>query len=272
MTELAKKAASYIQRQSDLTPSIAIALGSGLGPLADEIENAQHIPYTDIPGFPQCSVSGHGNSLTIGKLLGHNVVCLQGRAHYYEGMDNSIPKTMVRTLRLLGAQTYLATNASGSLNAEVVPGNLVMLNDHINFQFNNPLVGPNDDDFGPRFIGLEQLYNKTLRQDFNTLAQELNIPFSEGVYMGVLGPCFETPAEIRAFRMLGADIVGMSTIPEVLCAHHCGMTVGAIAVVTNLAAGMADQVLSHDITLAGAKLGTDNLIRLIKAYLTKHKA
>ncbi len=268
MTTAAKTAAEYIQQKiQGITPEFAITLGSGLSPLAKEIDNPIILPYTDIPGFPECTIHGHEGRLIIGKLQGVNVVCLDGRVHYYEGINYDAPKTMTRTMKLLGCHSYIATNSSGSLRAETPPGHIVIINDHINFQFHNPLVGPNEDNFGPRFLGMENTYNPELRQQFLTTAKELNIPIDQGVYMGVLGPTFETPAEIRMFRLLGAEVIGMSTIPEVICAHHGGLKVAVVSVITNLAAGMSEQNLSHEVTLAGAKQGSANLIALMRAFL-----
>jgi xanthosine phosphorylase len=264
MTEQSSQAAQYIQQiAGDLQPKIALVLGSGLGPLADEITNAVRIPYTDIPGFPPCTVAGHGGELILGHFNGTPIACLFGRTHYYEGINHALPKTMTRCMKLLGCHTFISTNASGSLREDVPPGSLVVINDHINFNFNNPLVGPNDDEFGPRFIGMEDIYNSELRQQIHSCAKTLNCKLHEGVYFGVLGPSFETPAEIRAFKLLGAEVIGMSTIPEVLCAHHCGMKVAVIAVISNFAAGMTSQNLSHDVTLQGAKLGEQQLIQLL---------
>lgn len=265
-------AVNYIREQldDDFSPVLGLVLGSGLGVLADEIENAVKISYDDIPGFFSCSVTGHGGYLHLGTLSGVKVACLQGRAHYYEGADATDILTPIRVLKALGCDTLISTNASGSLREEVGPGSLVLVNDHINFQFNCPLVGQNDDEFGPRFIGMEDAYDEGLRNTFKQLAKDNAIAISEGVYFGVLGPCFETPAEIRAYRMLGGDLVGMSTIPGVVAARHCGMRVGVIAVITNMAAGMAPVKLSHDVTLEGAKLGADNLIKLMRAFLAQY--
>jgi xanthosine phosphorylase len=264
-----QQAVEYInERSNNFSPKLGLVLGSGLGVLANDIENPIAISYDDIPGFFNCSVAGHGGHLYLGMLKGVPVACLQGRAHFYEGISHDDVLTPMRTLRMLGCDTLISTNASGSLREEVTPGNLVLVKDHINFQFNNPLVGKNNDAFGPRFIGMEDTYDLEIRETFKRLAGELDISITEGVYFGVLGPSFETPAEIHAFKMLGGDLVGMSTIPEVLAARHCGMKVAVIAVITNMGAGMSSQKLSHDVTLAGAKLGADNLIRLVNAYLT----
>lgn len=268
MTEQAKQAAALITNKNrGFIPTVGIILGSGLGVLADQIQDAQTYKYDDLPGFLGDHVEGHKGNLITGYLNNVPVACLQGRAHFFQGVDSNVMKTMIRTLKVLGCKTLIVTNASGSMNKEVGPGSLVLLKDHINLQFNNPLVGPNEDDFGPRFVGLENLYHPALRADMLRTANNLNIPLTEGVYVGVLGPTFETPSEIKAYRHLGGDVVGMSTIPDVLIAHHCGMHVVAIATVTNYAAGMADQVLSHDITLEGAKLGREKLVKLIHAFL-----
>ena len=270
MTDAAKQSYQYIsQKIQHLNPQIAIALGSGLSPLASEIENPICLPYKDIPGFPECTIAGHEGQLIIGTLQGIDVICLDGRIHYYEGINYDAPKVMTRTMKLLGCHSYIATNSSGSLRHETPPGHIVIVNDHINFQFNNPLVGPNDDEFGPRFLGMETIYNTQLRNRFLQAADELSIPVAEGVYLGVLGPTFETPAEIRMFRAMGGDVIGMSTIPEVICAHHCGLKIAVVAVITNLGAGMSDQQLSHDVTLAGAQRGSANLIKLMRTFLQK---
>lgn len=270
MTDYSKQAAHHIQQLTgDFKPKIALVLGSGLGPLANEITNAIRIPYTDIPGFPSCTVAGHGGELILGHFNDTPIACLFGRTHYYEGVNHNLPKTMTRCMKLLGCHTFISTNASGSLRENVPPGSLVLINDHINFNFNNPLVGPNDDEYGPRFVGMEDIYNANLRTTIQESAQTIDCELSEGVYFGVLGPSFETPAEIRAFRTLGADVIGMSTIPEVICAHHCGLKVAVIAVISNFAAGMISQNLSHDVTLQGAKLGEEKMIRLLKHLIPR---
>jgi len=271
MTQHAVECAKIIkEKYPEAKATIAIALGSGLGALVDEIENPINISYADLPGFPQHSVEGHGRHIILGTMHGVAVACLQGRAHYYEGTSYETMKTMVRTLRLLGAQTWFATNASGSLRPEVRPGSLVVIHDHINFQFNVPLVGKNDDDFGPRFIGMEDAYDPTLQEQLLACANELEIPLTKGIYIGVLGPSFETPAEIRAFRILGGEVVGMSTIPEVILARHCGMKVAVVSAITNMAAGMEAIQLSHDVTLAGAQKASEKLVQLVNAFVSQY--
>lgn len=262
--DLPQQAATAIaQKKPDFKPEIAIILGSGLGDLVDLITDSTHMPYSDIPGFETCTVAGHKGQLILGYLHDVPVACLQGRPHYYEGAENQSFHTLIRSLKLLGCHTLLATNAAGSLREEVTPGSVVLVTDHINFHQRNPLIGPNDESFGPRFIGLEDLYNQNWRDKFKQVAREQNITLHEGVYLAVLGPVFETPAEIRAFKILGADMVGMSTVPEALVAHHCGMKVAAVSAITNLAAGLNPEILSHEITLKGAKLATEKLFKLI---------
>ncbi len=260
----------------NFVPKIGIILGSGLGSLVEGLNDKISIPYSEIPGFPELTVEGHSGNLHLGYLNTIPVAVFQGRAHFYEGYfhsnDHFSAKKMmtpIRTLKLLGAKILLITSATGSFHENVGPGNLVAIRDHINFQFTNPLVGENDDEFGPRFIGMEDAYNSDIREKILATGAELNIPITEGVYFGVLGPMFETPAEIRAYRMLGADVVGMSTISEVIVGRHCGLEIGAISVVTNLAAGMGSQKLSHDVTLAGAKMGINRLQNLITSLVAK---
>ena len=250
-------------------PKLAILLGSGLGGLADKIERPTIISYHKLSGFYKSSIEGHAGNLYLGNINDVPVACLRGRVHYYEGADNNAIKIMVRTMKLLGCEMWLGTNAAGSLHPDIKPGNLVLINDHINFQFNNVLVGVNDDDFGQRFVGMEDVYDPNLRVQFFKIAHQLQIPLFEGVYVGVLGPSFETPAEIKAFRILGADLIGMSTIPEVIVARHCDMRVAVISVVSNFAAGLTQEKVTHKQTLCGVKLATENLSKLISTFI-KH--
>lgn len=261
-------AATIKQRlPADFEAKLAIILGSGLGPLAEQIDAILTIPYGDLPGFHVSTVHGHQGRLVIGYWQGMSVVCLQGRAHFYEGVAVATMQLIIRTLKCLGCQQVIITNAAGSLRAEVGPGSLLVVNDHINFQGINPLVGPNDAQFGPRFVPMEQAYHPALRQRFHQVAAQAAIPVSEGVYIGVLGPTFETPAEIRAFRILGADAVGMSTVPEVILANHAGMKVLCVSIITNLAAGMENCALSHEETLAQANASADTLMTLMALYV-----
>ncbi len=268
MSEQARNAAEIVaQRAPDRRPRFGIVLGSGLGGLADRIDDRIVIDYADLPGFPVPSVEGHVGRLVIGTLGGVEVACLQGRVHLYEGHPASAVVPLVRTLRLIGCESYIATNAAGSLDVDAQPGSLMLITDHINMQGQNPLVGHEDGSFGPRFPAMSGAYDAGLQQRMRDAAAGLGIALREGVYMALLGPCFETPAEIRAFVRLGANAVGMSTVPEVIVARHCGMRVAAISVLTNLGAGLADETLSHDQTLHFSGMAAHDLQRLVIAFL-----
>jgi len=247
-------------------PRVGIILGSGLGAVAEALEDAVTIPYTELPDFPAPSVHGHAGSLALGTLSGLSVACLQGRKHVYEGGDPGVMRGPVRALKAAGAEALFVTNAAGSLNEEVGPGSLMAISDHNNMLGVNPLVGPNDDEVGPRFPSLRDAYDPDLRTVLHTAAIALGIPLAEGVYLATSGPSFETPAEIRAFRTLGADAVGMSTVPEVILARHAGLRVVAVSAITNLAEGMGGEALSHEQTLKYANAAAGDLTRLIIAF------
>jgi len=251
------------ERAPGLTPELGIILGSGLGAVADALEDPVAIPYQDLPGFPQPGVAGHAGSLSLGTLSGLAVAIFQGRRHVYESGDAAGMRDPVRALKAVGARALLATNAAGSLRAEVGPGSLMAISDHINLLGVNPLTGPNDDEIGPRFPSLQDAYDPGLRQTLHRAAEALDITIAEGVYLATAGPSFETPAEIRAFRTLGADAVGMSTVPEVILARHAGMRVAAVSAITNLAEGMGGEALSHEQTLRFAATAAEDLTRLI---------
>lgn len=252
----------------EFKPKIGIVLGSGLGQFAEELENPITISYEELPGFPKMTVHGHGGNLILGYWQGVGVVCLQGRAHTYEGLDNyERVKTYVRTLKLLGCDYFIATNASGSLREDVGPGQLMLITDHINLQPSNPLIGPNDDEFGPRFYPLDNAYDKEMREELLAIAAKNSTDLAQGVYISVLGPNYETAAEIRAFKLLGADAVGMSTVPEVLVANHCGMKVAVIATITNFATGLAKTSHSHEAVVSMANSAAVKLNKIIKEYI-----
>lgn len=263
-------AADYIKKLlPSFKPTVGIVLGSGLGQFAEELEDTVSISYEDLPGFPKITVQGHGGKLILGYWKGVAVVCLQGRAHTYEGLENyNTVKTYVRTLKVLGCNYFIATNASGSLREDVGPGDLMLITDHINLQPSNPLIGPNDDEFGPRFYPLDNAYDKTMRTDLLTIAQKNSIKLNQGVYISVLGPHYETAAEIKAFKILGADAVGMSTVPEVLVANHCGMNVAVIAMITNYATGLSKTSHSHEAVVSMASSAAEKLNTLIKEYIS----
>lgn len=261
-------AVSFIkERVPHCQPKVGLILGSGLGSLADAIQNPTVFNFEEIEGFPVSTVSGHQGRLVLGHLGGCEVACLQGRTHLYEGVQASQLATPVRILKQLGCEILLITNAAGSLREEVGPGSLVLITDHINLQGTNPLLGPNDESIGQRFIAMEDAYDPLLRERMLGIAQQNAIPLAQGVYLGTLGPMFETPAEIRAFRILGADLVGMSTLSEVISARHCGLRVCAISTVTNFAAGMNPEKISHAGTLHYAQLTAKDLGRLIQLFL-----
>ncbi len=270
INDAAHRAAAIIQQiRPNFTPRVGIVLGSGLGSFANEIDDAVCIDYQQLPGFPLSKVMGHGNKLVLGYIAGVAVACLQGRSHCYEGHSFEVVTTYVRTLRVLGCSHFVATNASGSLNRDMPPGSLMMLHDHINLQPGNPLVGSNDADYGPRFLPLNNLYDPQVQHLLEQAALESTITLYKGVYLAVLGPNYETAAEIRAFKMWGADAVGMSTVPEVLVAHHCGMKVGVVAIITNYATGLDDKMHDHSEVVKTAEQATSNLQILLKSYIKK---
>ena len=253
-------------RAGGRTPRLGIVLGSGLGSLADLLEDAVAIPYAEIPGFPTSTVAGHAGRFVVGELDGVTVACMQGRFHLYEGHPPALIKLPIRTFAALGVEALLLTSAAGSLRAEAGPGSLMLITDHLNLMWTNALIGPNDDAWGERFVGLEDAYDPELRARIQRIAGELEIRLHEGVYCSLLGPLFETPAEIRAYRVLGADAVGMSTVPEVIVARHAGLRVAAISAITNLAVGMSDVPVDHEQTLRGAAIAAADLTRLIRAF------
>jgi xanthosine phosphorylase len=258
------EAVAAVRRATDLVPRVGVILGSGLGRFADSIEDPIALPYAELPGFPATTVAGHGGRLVLGRVAGVPLACLQGRVHLYEGLPMSAVNGPIRALKALGCSALVVTNAAGSLRADLGPGALVVIEDHINLLGSNPLIGPNDDALGPRFLELSQAYDRAWRQMLEAAAARCRIPLRAGVYMATLGPVFETPAEIRAFRALGADLVGMSTVPEVISARHAGMKVLGLSVVTNLAAGLAAEPHSHFQTLAVAEAAAASVERLLR--------
>jgi len=248
------------ERAPGRAPAVALVLGSGLGPLADRVGDAVRIPYAELPGWRPGTVPGHAGELVLGTLGGREVAVLAGRSHVYEGIEPEAITAPIRTLAALGVEALLLTNASGSLRAEVGPGELVAVSDHLNGLGFTPLVGP-------EFISLRDAYDPGLRAELHAAAAATRTTLHEGVYLAVRGPSFETPAEIRAFRLLGADLVGMSTVPEVIAARHAGLRVAAVSVVTNLAEGMDQQAISHAHTLEAGSRGAARLGPLIERWL-----
>ena len=252
---------------ADFKPRVAMILGSGLGVLAEQMTDAVTISFNELPGFPISTVHGHAGELVIGTLAGVAVVCMKGRGHVYEGYGLGVMTSAVRTMKLLGCEMLFVTNAAGSLRTEVDAGALVALTDHINFMPGTPMMGPNDERFGPRFFSMANAYDADLRELLKASAAEKNVTLHEGVYIAYAGPNFETPAEIRAFKTLGADVVGMSVVPEVVPARHCGLKVVGVSVVTNLAEGLSPFPLSHEQTLKYAAIGAESLIKLILGFV-----
>lgn len=259
-----------IEARTAAQPAIAVVLGSGLGAFANELSSAVDIPYADIPGWPGSTAVGHAGRLVIGKVANVDVAVMAGRAHLYEGYTMNQVTYGVRVLRSIGVRSIVFTNAAGGINLALERGGLVLISDHINLQGSNPLVGPNDDSLGPRFPDMSEAYSREYRECARQVASELGIPVTEGVYAAMLGPSYETPAEIRYLRIIGADVVGMSTVPEVIAANHLGMKVLAISCVTNMAAGvLAESRINHDEVLETGALVRDTLVRFLKALLPR---
>jgi xanthosine phosphorylase len=251
------------------SPRVGVVLGSGLGAVADAVQDPIVVGYEELPGFPRPTVAGHAGRAVLGSIGGVAVAVLQGRAHLYEGGDPEALRVPVRALRAAGASVLVLTNAAGSLRPEVGPGRLMAITDHINLMGFNALAGPNDPSIGPRFPALRDAYDPALLDALRRSAVELGLDLAEGVYLAVSGPSFETPAEIRAYRLLGADAVGMSTVQETIVARHCGLRVAAVSVITNFAEGMSDEPLDHEQTLRAAEAGAGDLTRLLLAFLPR---
>lgn len=267
-----EQAAASIQGRISTSPTVGLVLGSGLGELADTLQNATTIPYADIPHFPASTVHGHRGELVIGELDGVVVVCQRGRAHFYEGYHPQQITFPIRVMYLLGAKTLVLTNAAGGVNRDYNVGDVMVLNDHINFigmAGANPLVGPNVNELGERFIGMSQTYDRHLRAAAREAAQVQDLPVHEGVYFCLAGPIFETPAEIRAIRMMGADAVGMSTAHEVLVARHAGMRVLAMSGITNRTIDQIDTEAdtNHEEVLEAGKLIVPRMTAILRGVL-----
>jgi xanthosine phosphorylase len=262
-------AAAVLAERGGGAPLVGLVLGSGLGAVADAVEDPVVVGYDELPGFPRPSVAGHAGRAVLGRVGGVRVAVLQGRAHLYEGGDPDEMRTPILALRGAGAGILVLTNAAGSLRPEVGPGRLMAITDHINMTGVNLLVGPNEDAVGPRFPALRDAYDPALLEELRAAARELGIPLAEGVYLAVSGPSFETAAEIRAYRVMGADAVGMSTVQETIIARHCGLRVAAVSVITNLAEGMSDEPLSHEQTLRSAEAGAADLTRLLLGFIPR---
>ncbi len=264
------EARSVIEGRTALRPSIGVVLGSGLGAFAGELTRRTDIPYADIPGWPGSTAVGHAGELVIGKLDDLDVAVMAGRAHLYEGYSAAQVAFGVRVLRSLGVRSMVFTNAAGGINTALERGQLVLISDHINLQGANPLVGPNDDSLGPRFPDMSEVYSRAWREIAKQVAVELCVPLPEGVYAAMLGPSYETPAEIRYLRTIGADVVGMSTVQEAIAANYMGMKVLGLSCVTNMAAGVIpESKLIHEEVLEAGAMVRDTLVRFLKALLPR---
>jgi len=266
-----KKSLDYINSKTaplGFKPSIGIILGSGLGEIANEIKGIE-ISYSEIPGFKSSGVHGHAGKLVIGELGSKIVVAMQGRLHYYEG--NTIQEVVypVKVMKLLGIEKLIVTNAAGGVNTNYTPGDLMIIGDHLNLLGNNPLIGKNNDELGPRFLDMSYAYDKSFIDLAEKIAKELNIKIQKGVYAALTGPTYETPSEVRMLRTLGADAVGMSTVPEVIVANHMGVKVLGISCITNMAAGILDQPLNHEEVIETANIVKKDFKSLVKALIEK---
>lgn len=268
----AEQAAHFIRSKTNVRPQIALILGSGLGPYADTVENATRLSYSEIPYFPKPTAIGHAGQMVLGTVAGVPVAAMQGRVHYYEGLPLRDVIFPIRVFNRLGVKAAIITNAAGGINTGYSQGALVVLSDHINLQGSNPLIGPNDDRFGPRFPDVTRAYSKPYREIAKEEAKRIGIEVHEGVYVAVTGPSYETPAEIRAFRNMGADVVGMSTVSEVIAAAHMGMRVVAISCVTNMAAGILDQPLDHREVMETGERVKGAFMQLLNAVIPRMAA
>lgn len=259
-----QNAAGFLKEKYSNTPKVGLILGSGLGVLADEIENPVKIPYNEIPDFPVSTVEGHAGQLVFGILNGVEVVAMQGRFHFYEGYGMDKVTFPVRVMKELGVGMLIVTNAAGGVNESFEAGDLMIITDHINFMGTNPLIGPNDSKLGARFPDMSEAYSKELRTVAKEIATQINLNVKEGVYFGNPGPVYETPAEVRMVRTLGGDAVGMSTVPEVIVARHSGMKVLGISCISNMASGILDQPLTHDEVIETTERVKANFLLYIK--------
>lgn len=260
-------AAEALRAKISKAPEVGLILGSGLGGLADEISNPVFVPYDTLEGFPVSTVEGHAGRFVIGEFEGRSVIAMQGRFHYYEGYDIGAVAMPVYVMKLLGVTHLLLTNAAGGVNTGYEPGDLMLIEDHLNLSGHNPLIGPNDERFGPRFPDASEVYDRVLNAEIRALAKSMGIRLQRGVYAMSPGPSYETPAEVRMARIIGADAVGMSTVPEALVANHCGIKTVGISCITNMAAGILDQPLHHGEVVETAERVKSTFTALVKAVV-----
>ncbi len=270
LSQLLADTINFIRSQTKLQPTVGIVLGSGLGRLADEVTDAVAIPYEKIPHFPVSTVHGHGGKLVFGTLAGKTVVVMQGRFHHYEGYSLSEVTYPIRVMRALGVEDLVITNASGGLNRNYRVGDLMLMSDHINLMGSNPLIGANDEKVGPRFPPMQGAYDAKLLHLATDIGRELGAPVQQGVYVAVTGPSYETAAELRMLRVMGADAVGMSTVPEVIVAKHGGMRrVLGISCITDMATGEGHEDVNHEMVLDAAKKAQPYFLELVRRCLAK---
>jgi len=267
--ERAEHAARTIRARLTFEPRIAIVLGSGLGAFADDFEEAVGIPYNEIPGFPRSTVEGHSGRLVAGKVDNVPLLAMQGRVHYYEGYSLEEVTFPVRTFKLLGIKTLVLTNAAGGINVQLTQGALMMISDHVNLMGDNPLRGPNDERFGPRFPDMSAVYSPELQELVVEEAKAIGVEVRRGIYGGLSGPSYETPAEIHLLRNLGADAVGMSTVPEAIVARHMNLEVLGISCITNMAAGLGDQPIDHAEVMATGDRVRGTFTQLLRRVVSR---
>ncbi len=267
--ERVQQAASYVRDRLGSVPDVAIVLGSGLGDFADRVGDAVSLPYESIPGWPPATVVGHAGRLVCGTVRGHQVAVLSGRAHFYEGHPMNVVVFGTRVMAALGVKVLILTNAAGGVNTSFSQGALMVIDDHLNLMGTNPLIGPNDERFGPRFPDMTGVYSRRLRAITDQVALALAAPVAHGVYAGLHGPSYETPAEIRYLRIIGADAVGMSTVAEAIAARHAGMEVLGISCITNMAAGVLPQPLDHSEVMATGQRVKGAFIALLEGIVEK---
>lgn len=267
MLEKIEQASRYLEKNLNERPDIGLILGSGLGLMANEIKDSKKVSYSDIPNFPVSTVKGHAGRLISGILEGKNVITMQGRFHYYEGYDMKELTLPIRVMEKLGINKLLVTNAAGGINVDFAPGDFMIIKDHINHIGDNPLIGQNYEKLGPRFPDMTRAYNEDLRNMAETVAKDLDISIQKGIYIAVHGPSYETPAEIKYFRKIGADAVGMSTVPEVIVANHMDLEVLGISCITNMAAGVLPEPLNHEDVMEIAEKAKPDFIKLVRGIL-----
>jgi purine-nucleoside phosphorylase len=267
--ERAEEAAAAVRGRCGVLPQIAVVLGSGLGDFADTLGDAVATPYTDLPHWPASRVIGHAGRLVVGTVKGKRIAALAGRVHVYEGHDSATVAFATRVMGRLGVKQLILTNAAGGINTQFAQGTLMIIDDHINLLGSNPLVGPNDERFGQRFPDMSEVYSRRLRGIADEAARATGVAVSHGVYVAVHGPSYETPAEIRAFRTIGADAVGMSTVPEAIAARHMGVEVLGISCITNMAAGVLPQPLDHHEVMETARRVRGSFIALLEGIIER---